>query len=295
MLVIFSLPVLTITYWWTIPESIRWLLAKRRQEDAKNLLRKVAKLNSIEFSDRMLENIETRKDESKVSFAQIINSRVLLTRFVLCCSAWLGIFFLYFGFVLNSVSLAGDPYLDFTLQTLVEIPGCILPLCVVDKFGRRSSLSASLFFTAVVCFVFVMIPKGKTRAIFIYKYLIKTLVGIYWLRISVYLLEKLGATVAVTIIGVITNEIFPTTVRHSLFSFCSTIGHVGSTLAVQMPLLVKTNLFCLLKRKTSLLDKLQKNHPVCSAYFPSCVKLSVKTYKFAQCVFKTPLKCHVGI
>lgn len=167
MLVIFSLPVLTITYWWTIPESIRWLIAKRRQEDVKNVLKKVAKLNGIGFSDSMLENIETRKDETKVSFAQILNSRVMLTRFVLCCCAWLGSFFLYFGFILNSVSLAGDPYLDFTFQTLVEIPGCILPLCVVDKYGRRFPLSASLFFTGVVCFVFVMIPKGKTRTIFI--------------------------------------------------------------------------------------------------------------------------------
>lgn len=167
VLVIFSLPVLTITYWWTIPESVRWLLAKRRHEEVKNVLREVAKVNGIGFSDSMLENIETRKDASKVSFKQILKSKVLLTRFVLCCSAWLGVFFLYFGFILNSVSLAGDPYLDFTFQTLVEIPGCILPLWVVDKYGRRSSLSASLFFTGVVCFVFVMIPKGKTRTIFI--------------------------------------------------------------------------------------------------------------------------------
>lgn len=161
VLVVSILPVLAISYCWTIPESVRWLLATQRQEKAKDIIRKVAKQNGKAFSGCILENMEIRKDESTVPFKEILKSKVLLARFALCSCCWLGVMFLYFGFILNSVSLAGDLYLDFTLQTLVEFPGSLLPLLLVDRYGRRSSLSASLFFTGVGCFIFVMIPKGK--------------------------------------------------------------------------------------------------------------------------------------
>lgn len=161
VLVTSILPVLAIIYCWTIPESVRWLLAKQREEKVKDILRKVAEMNGKESSGCILENMEIRKDESTVPFTEILKSKVLLTRFALCSCCWLGIFFLYFAFILNSVSLAGDLYLDFTLQTLVEFPGSLLPLFLVDRYGRRSSLSASLFITGVGCFIFIMIPKGK--------------------------------------------------------------------------------------------------------------------------------------
>lgn len=77
----------------------------------------------------------------------------------------------------------------------------------------------------------------------LYKYICQILfLGMYWIQLSIYLLNKMATTAALTILCVVTNEIFPTTVRQSVFNFCTMIGSVGSTVAVQIPLLVSTSI-----------------------------------------------------
>lgn len=58
------------------------------------------------------------------------------------------------------------------------------------------------------------------------------------LQLCVYLLGKFGATVAFTVCYIITSEIFPTSLRHSLMGTCSMFGRIGSMVSPQTPLLV---------------------------------------------------------
>lgn len=53
----------------------------------------------------------------------LVQDRVLLFRLVNTCFAWLIITLSFYGLSLASVSLAGDPYLNFFLVFLAEIPG----------------------------------------------------------------------------------------------------------------------------------------------------------------------------
>lgn len=53
-----------------------------------------------------------------------------------------------------------------------------------------------------------------------------------------YLLGKFGATMAFSVCYIISSEMFPTTLRHSLMATCSMFGRIGSMVAPQMPLLV---------------------------------------------------------
>lgn len=53
------------------------------------------------------------------------------------------------------------------------------------------------------------------------------------------MLAKLSVTVSFTVIYVVAAEMFPTKVRHSLYAFTSTLGHLGSMLAPQTPLLAR--------------------------------------------------------
>lgn len=61
--------------------------------------------------------------------------------------------------------------------------------------------------------------------------------GLVWVRIATYLIGKFGITVSYTVLYVLTAELFPTNVRHSLFAMCSMIGRLGSVIAPQTPLL----------------------------------------------------------
>lgn len=62
---------------------------------------------------------------------------------------------------------------------------------------------------------------------------------LYSLRLPLYLLGKFGSTVAFTVCYIISSELFPTPLRHSLIGACSMFGRLGSMTAPQMPLLVR--------------------------------------------------------
>lgn len=52
-----------------------------------------------------------------------LKSRLLLVRFVIIVYNWITNAFVYYGLSLNSTSLSGNKYLNYTLVCLIEIPG----------------------------------------------------------------------------------------------------------------------------------------------------------------------------
>ncbi len=87
--------------------------------------------------------------------------------------------FTYYGLSLNATSLAGDPYLNFFLVSLIEAPGYALSYVTMEKLGRRFSVSSSFLLGGVCLLVdpFVSPSLG-------------------WLKTLLFLLGKMGATCA---------------------------------------------------------------------------------------------------
>jgi Na+/melibiose symporter-like transporter len=212
-------------YFWVIPESIRWNLSKGKMEEVKKTLRRVAEVNGKTISENSLEKL-TIVDEShsKNSFFEVFKSTTLVLRLINCIFCWITCAFLFYGLTLNSVSLAGNAYLDFIFTSLIEVPAYFMCIYVVDKLGRKWSLSGSFFLTACSCFVFLFIPQDSPTG-----------------SLAIYLIGKFGSTVSFTVTYVITSELFPTPLRHSMMGACSTFGRIGSMVAPQAPLLVLRN------------------------------------------------------
>lgn len=152
-----------LSYFWITPESIRWNLTKGRIREAQDILRKAASVNGKVISEHALEKLgieDTGETEKRDPLVKVFKSVPLLLRFINCCFCWITCTFLFYGLTLNSVSLAGNSYLDFILTSLVEVPAYFACYFVVDRIGRRASQAGSFIITGLACIGFIFVPQG---------------------------------------------------------------------------------------------------------------------------------------
>lgn len=90
-----------LSYIWTIPESVRWLLSKDRRKDASEIILKAARMNKRILTEVTIESLcyhappedieEGMKDSMnnyQNTFAVAIQSRPVLKRLIQCCFCW---------------------------------------------------------------------------------------------------------------------------------------------------------------------------------------------------------------
>lgn len=97
-------PILFIVYYWIIPESARWLMAKKRNRKAFKIIRKAASSNGVElsqgildsFNDEIAEESHEGKDSSeqkdsknkKAAYLELLRSRTMIIRCLVLFFIW---------------------------------------------------------------------------------------------------------------------------------------------------------------------------------------------------------------
>lgn len=230
---------LVISYFWLIPESVRWLVIKGRRQEAAETILRAAKMNSIKLSERVLDMIKATDcttdqknltiDESKnvnnekeESFFDVFRSKTLLTRLLNCSLCWITNALVYYGLSLNSVNLAGSKYINFMLVCAAEIPGYFITVMVMERVGRKWSLCGSMVICGLACLASEYLPSDEPL-----------------IRLLLFLIGKSAISVSFTVLYVYSAELYPTNLRSSLMSTCSMIGRIGSIAAPQTPLLIR--------------------------------------------------------
>lgn len=173
-------PILFVFYYWLVPESVRWLLAKKHNTRAERIIKNAAKINGVVLSDATLASFIDKSDESdcntklnpKLNYAEqeiqtwslfvgIIKSRVLVTRMIILIYNWATCAFVYYGLSLNATNLSGNKFVNFALVCLIEIPGYSLAWFCMNKIGRRWSLAGSLLLCGITCIAGAFITEGE--------------------------------------------------------------------------------------------------------------------------------------
>ncbi|XP_055855160.1 solute carrier family 22 member 3-like [Episyrphus balteatus] len=216
---------------WLLPESFRLLLSLGKEEKAIKVLRKAAKNNKRKLSESSIEKLLefNRQNLADVNETKNNNNspvwdafKIFPRRILTCNFLWFTHVFLFFGLTINSASLGGNKYYSFMFAGLVEIPGTLLPSLTINRFGRRYSLSGFLLLTGISIALMAFVNPSS-----------------HDLMIILNLCGKLSISASFQCLNILTTELFPTTTRNSLVSFCSTIGRIGSIVAPQAPLLAK--------------------------------------------------------
>lgn len=60
-------PFLFIIYYWFVPESVRWLLAREKSGKAKTIVCQAAKINNVVLSENLLDSFEAHSQLPPVS------------------------------------------------------------------------------------------------------------------------------------------------------------------------------------------------------------------------------------
>ncbi|GBM73289.1 hypothetical protein AVEN_74771-1 [Araneus ventricosus] len=68
---------------------------------------------------------------------------------------------MYYGISYNTNELAGDPFLNFALYGVIEIPAYALTLFVIQSKGRRRPEALSCLAAGLSCWLIYPIPKGN--------------------------------------------------------------------------------------------------------------------------------------
>ncbi|CAH0719760.1 unnamed protein product, partial [Brenthis ino] len=221
---------LIICYYWVLSESVRWLLSKKKYEEAKNVLEDVARVNKTYISEKSLQALMNPPENSMTSsdierpglIRSVISSPVLLRRVCTTPIWWITTTFVYYGLSINSTSLSDTMYLNFILTCAIEIPGYVTAVLVLNRIGRKATLSSGFFFSALCNIVFVFVPNDLSV-----------------LRLIIFLLGKFGISIVLTSVYLFTSELYPTEYRHSLLAFSSMVGRIGSITAPLTPILME--------------------------------------------------------
>lgn len=240
LLAIYVPGLLVISYYWTVSESVRWLLATKRFRRAEKTLLRAAKFNNVSLSDQSLEIIrrkchpnpievpidsEVEDQATYVPLTAVFTSRCLFWRLVALSICWTICTFIYYGLNLSATQINGghSKYVSFILVVGSEIPGFLIAVYVLDRAGRRNTVVGALAWAGISIISSALITTDSSV-----------------LALLMVISGKCAITCAFASIYVFAAELWPTSLRNTLLNVCSMIGRIGAMAAPLTPLLVRT-------------------------------------------------------
>lgn len=151
-----------------LPESVRWLLSQSREEEAKETLRKAAQVNRRELPEAQLTELihgnrqllaQSEVSDGHYSVRQIYNALGL--RIAQCCFLWFTNTLIALGLTLNSTSLSGDKFYNFSIIGVIQVPGIVLAMLLINRIGRRWTFTCLLSTLSVLLIAMVLFGNGK--------------------------------------------------------------------------------------------------------------------------------------
>lgn len=238
---------LLLFYGFTI-ESPRYLCAKGRQGEALKILEKISRINRAALPPGVLVSDRPTTSPEDKHLLSPNGEESVRSKLVECTTGWFsalvmllkpnlarstlllwvvffGNAFSYYGIVLLTTQLntgrrecspsdftskSSDPinYQNIFITSFAEIPGLILSAVMIDRVGRKRSMS-SLFFLCCICILPLIHPQSKG------------------LTTGLLFVARTCISATFTIVYIYAPEVYPTSVRTTGFGVASSVARIG--------------------------------------------------------------------
>nr|CRZ25404.1 Bm4958 [Brugia malayi] len=235
----YSVPsiVFAAIYFFTIPESLHFLIVNGRKERAAKWIRnaekygKVLHKRNVDMMVELLENtcLDVKEHEHKTEMTENLRSSLieqLMEHKIFCVYTFILIFlwtsdtFLYYGLSNYSIHLPGNKYWNYVLSGLAELPAYITIPYALENFGRKRIVACMHFLVGISHIILIFLPNN-----------------FIWLSALCWLISKFGISSSFMCIYVYGSEIFPTTMRNVCLGLCAVIARFGGVIAPYVILL----------------------------------------------------------
>ncbi|KAG5319759.1 OCT1 protein, partial [Pseudoatta argentina] len=223
-------------YWWFLPESPRWLLAKGRLSEANDILETLARVNGKELPTSFTQKLRQRMTMSRsnseeerlrigpgvLSLFKLPNMRL---KTCLITLNWFANNMVYVGLSYYGPALGNEEHLSFLFSSLAEIPSYIACWVVMDRWGRRWPLCLCMVVAGVSCIATVLLSSDAVM---------ETLI--------LFLISKSAISASFLIIYPFAGELYPTQLRGVAIGFSAYISGLGLIIIPFVTYLGKENL-----------------------------------------------------
>ncbi|ESO11480.1 hypothetical protein HELRODRAFT_71547, partial [Helobdella robusta] len=213
----------TIPLYWLLPESVLWLSANGKIQEAERVIKNAAKMNKIMMPDPILDCSADAKDGEVGKKIRSRKERLMKIfkkeeKTEGCDDDDDDDDDVYYGLSLSTAQLAGNRYLNGFLNAVVEIPAYTSSYFVLKRFGRRYPLIAYHLIAGLGLLANAYLDHPQYEK---------------WLPAIILfnMLGKFGITGSFGIVFLYAPEIFPTTLRNQALGIASLFGRVGNMLA----------------------------------------------------------------
>lgn len=216
---VISLPsIILISYYWLVPESPRWLFAVGRVDESVAVLKTAATRNGRPV-DEIETNLVALKKSSPTSTSNgniwdLLRTPNMRNKTLIMWFNWFVCGHAFFGVSQYVGQIGGDIFTNVAISAAVEVPGTLMCIYTMKRFGRRNTVVFANLFTGIAMLSIALMPKDAVIAS-----LVLASCGI------------IGMNMSFPTVYLYAGEIFPTVVRNIGVGSSSMAARVGTMLA----------------------------------------------------------------
>jgi len=212
------------------PESVRWLLKKGRVSEAREILKKVARINGKEMPE---EELDLPKEERLGDFRDLFSSLKMMHKTLGSWFAWFAVSFISWSVSFSAPVLGGSTYVNVVLTAVAALPAYPISAALTLRFSRRKILCVSFIFSALSAIGALLVSdKAEHDKGYLAAKIILSTFG-----------AKFFSNIAFSLVYIYSSELFPTTLRNVGMGTSTASARVSAFASAYAPLLLTVHRF----------------------------------------------------